>query len=697
MLFVCIGFHWKLIVPGGFTWLDSPDMAYMEAPRFQFQAMQWSAGRFPLWDPHHWCGQPFLGQMTSAAWPLNWALGFMPLQDGHVGMAFLHWYFILIHCLAALAAYALCRDLGCSHAAAAVGGLVFSLAAFLGTTNWPEVLNGAWPAPLVLLFLLRAARGERPVASAALSGFFLGLSWLSGHHEAPVYITAAAGAVWVALRKIRLGAIAALFTVLVSGLQTVPAFEFARLARRWAGANEPLGGNEPIPYTVHEQYSLSPISFLGTVIPGAHSHVDPYLGWVAMALATLGLVATWSRRDTRVLACCAAGAFLVALGGSNVFHGLMYAALPVFGKARVPARALVVWSLGAAPLVALGLDALRRGTAAVWLRPVAAVLAAGGAVTLAVQFVKPAQASELVLTSVTALLFAALLAARGRLREPLILGFTAVLLIADLGSFGARIFSNQWRTQPASPWAVLTGHRDVIAYLQRQPPPIRVYVDYDDVPANWGDWYGLDSLEGFTAAVTSNILDLEVHTPQSRNLLGVNFFVARKPPRPDLIDVFTGAGGLHVYRNPSALPRAWAVHEEFTVSSRSQVMRKLGDPAFVPSRTALTWSKADLQSCQGDRITIAAYSSDRVVLNCEMRCRGLVVLSDTWFPGWEAAVDGQPAEILEVYGALRGVVVNGGNHRMEMNYRPRSFRLGAAMTLAGALGTLALVLIRWPR
>jgi uncharacterized membrane protein YfhO len=73
-----------------------------------------------------------------------------------------------------------------------------------------------------------------------------------------------------------------------------------------------------------------------------------------------------------------------------------------------------------------------------------------------------------------------------------------------------------------------------------------------------------------------------------------------------------------------------------------------------------------------------------------MGCRGMAVLADTWFPGWQATVDGRSAPILEVYGALRGVVVEQGVHRVEMVYRPWSARLGGLMTLLGIAGSLVL-------
>ena len=63
LVVICCGFYWRLTLSDEYTWLNSPDLVHMEAPRFQFQALRWHARALPLWDPHQWCGQPFLGQL----------------------------------------------------------------------------------------------------------------------------------------------------------------------------------------------------------------------------------------------------------------------------------------------------------------------------------------------------------------------------------------------------------------------------------------------------------------------------------------------------------------------------------------------------------------------------------------------------------------------------------------------------------
>jgi uncharacterized membrane protein YfhO len=63
----------------------------------------------------------------------------------------------------------------------------------------------------------------------------------------------------------------------------------------------------------------------------------------------------------------------------------------------------------------------------------------------------------------------------------------------------------------------------------------------------------------------------------------------------------------------------------------------------------------------------------------------MVIVSETFFPGWQATVDGRSTPIYEAYGAVRGVVVGEGTHRIEMRYRPATVYAGAALTLSGVL------------
>jgi uncharacterized membrane protein YfhO len=75
-----------------------------------------------------------------------------------------------------------------------------------------------------------------------------------------------------------------------------------------------------------------------------------------------------------------------------------------------------------------------------------------------------------------------------------------------------------------------------------------------------------------------------------------------------------------------------------------------------------------------------------------MECTGLVIVSDSYYPGWRAQVDGKSATLWKVNTVIRGVVVPAGTHHIVMNYRPVSVYLGLVLALAGL--TAAIVLQR---
>jgi hypothetical protein len=370
LFLICVGFYWKLTLSSDYTFLDSPDLANLDLPRLQFQASTWRQGHIPLWDPYQWLGQPFLGQVTGLAYPANWTLPFFPVDEtGKLTLASVHWYLVLLHFQAAFFCYLLCRDWKRSHAASVLGGLVFALGGFLGTTDWPQILNGVLWLPLIVLFLVRALRGRRALFSAAASGALLGLAWLSGHHEVPIYATTAIAGVWIAavcrgphrLRIVKLGLAAALATGSIAALQILPAQEYAPLAKRWVGLDTPIGWNESIPYSVHQHFTWKPAEILGIVTSRPPEHVNPFIGIVAFSLALLGVNHGWRRLpQVRLLVVLALTGIFLSLAASNLIHGLLYAALPIFGKARVPARALALFSFAIAPLIAYGFDALQR-------------------------------------------------------------------------------------------------------------------------------------------------------------------------------------------------------------------------------------------------------------------------------------------------------------------------------------------------
>ena len=160
-----------------------------------------------------------------------------------------------------------------------------------------------------------------------------------------------------------------------------------------------------------------------------------------------------------------------------------------------------------------------------------------------------------------------------------------------------------------------------------------------------------------------------------------------------------------VYRRPAPCPPAFLVEQVQVVPDFAEALERMASPAFSPLRTALLEKLPTGLSgtgLPGGPVELRRPSPERIECNVETPEAGLLVVSESYFPGWEARLDGSPAPIHRVDHALMGLVVPAGSHRVELSYSPESFRWGSAISWSGLLCViLALVAgvrpLRWIR
>lgn len=149
-----------------------------------------------------------------------------------------------------------------------------------------------------------------------------------------------------------------------------------------------------------------------------------------------------------------------------------------------------------------------------------------------------------------------------------------------------------------------------------------------------------------------------------------------------------------IYRNPQPHPRAYAARQVRSMSDARAILAALRQPGFDPRlalvEDGLTPAQAAALSGSG-AVHVALRRPDPTTLLLEVTSDAprLIVLSEMWFPGWQATLHGRRVPILRVNYLFRGVVVPAGRHTVELRYRPLSARLGAALsglTLVGWVG-----------
>jgi len=163
-----------------------------------------------------------------------------------------------------------------------------------------------------------------------------------------------------------------------------------------------------------------------------------------------------------------------------------------------------------------------------------------------------------------------------------------------------------------------------------------------------------------------------------------------------------GGGSQVVSRLRDALPRAWVVHRVRVEPDDEKALALLASPAFDPAQEVVVarapaWYAASqpLPDTASEVVRFESYSANHMALSAGLQSAGYLVLSEVYYPGWVATVDGAPAPVEPVDYALRGISLPAGSHRVTLEYRPASLMWGAALSVLSLL--LALVLCLSPR
>ncbi|HMB69726.1 MAG TPA: YfhO family protein, partial [bacterium] len=233
--------------------------------------------------------------------------------------------------------------------------------------------------------------------------------------------------------------------------------------------------------------------------------------------------------------------------------------------------------------------------------------------------------------------------------------------------------------------------------------------------------YGLRDLQGYNALADRKLGDaLETAWKESvfshgiwtgRRIVAPDREAALEHPLMDALSVraavsgrpFRAAGwvaqpssGFVLQRNLESLPRVRLVAGGVGVSE-NRMRTLLAAGSFDPEGLVYWVGEGTAGADQAPTGTAWVSRDDwnELVVRATTDAEALLVVADSWSDGWTATVDGAPAEILRVYGLVRGVVLPAGDHVVRMTYVPPGFRLGAVLSLLGlALAGTALAVGR---
>ena len=713
-------FFYRILLGEAWLW---EDMMYFSYPVRVFAATSMAMGHLPLWNPYTFSGMPFLADVQTTVLYLPCVALALFVRDGGLNFYWLEIMVIAHYVLAGWAMYLLASSLDLKRAPALFAGATYMLSGFMVThaIHQQIITMVAW-FPLVTV-LFRISLTQTPWRPAFLCALVLGHSTLAGYPQLSLYfhtflfayflfllLSAHRGRALLSRPAFVLAAKAGMIVGLglaVAAIQLLPTAELAELSQR-----------AQITYEKSTEGSLAWSQLLTLFVPklfgaagaAGNTYWGPGTYWYfwetciyigILPLMLMVISALFVRRNPHGWFFWGVALFtlLFALGNSFFLHKLVLDYVPGFSKFRNPARAGVFFSLAGSLLSAFALQGMMNGEKnspeSRRVRPVLLSIAGAGialwaaVVTGMLDPVLGAPGNPAILQAMKteahwSLLFVlvsagALLALRANKDWPARGAFILpALFFIDMFVFGAG-----QNTSSASPSDYFHRADPLVRFIQNDMKNDLFRVNTRNqygmiMDRNQGMVNRIFTLEGYTPLVLQRAIP-PYNDTQKFDLLNVKYRTS--------FDRQTGA--LSLARNPTYMPRAFFLYDLRVARTEEELAAAFRDPSWNHTTTAIL--EKDLPQHvtppagghQGSA-RVTAYEDNRLELEATSPADGIMVLSEVFYPGWKAFVDGAETEILRTDYNLRGIAFPGGSHHVEFRFTPPPFVTGAWIT-AGAL------------
>jgi hypothetical protein len=317
----------------------------------------------------------------------------------------------------------------------------------------------------------------------------------------------------------------------------------------------------------------------------------------------------------------------------------------------------------------------------------------------------------ILLAAVTVLFW---LTSRARLSKPVLLVALVVLLVADLFWLSGQFNRSFERSRVYPPTAITD--------LLRELPPGRVLV----VPASLESNRRVSSNEEKIIAPPNTLLPYQIPTVAGKNqqfprwyrdfaaliesqpnlshvvfnqsrsrffdLLNVRYVMTHEETPLNGYERLATAEGVTVYKNQNALPRAFFVDRAVAAASHADALSALSDESFDVRREVviehasgnLTDDAPSSSEAQSAAATIIEDRRNRVDVETVNTKAAWLVLSDNYYPGWRATIDGTAVDIFQANATMRAVKVPAGRHMVSFVFSPRVFTASLTVSLIAA-------------
>lgn len=726
-----------------------PDVITQMYPWKHLAIELWQNGIIPLWNPYNFSGSPFLANYQSAVFhPFNLLFFILPEVEA--------WSLLILiqPLLAGLFTYLFCRELKLSQAASFLSAVAFMFSGFMVTwMTYGTMVHAMLWLPLVLYGLQKSFQKitRLPLILISLS---LGASFFSGHFQVSLYVLMGVLAFLfyqlVVTRKKKTFLICLLFVILgvsLAAVQILPTFELYQHSVRSQSASI----SEIIPWS----YSITLLApdFFGNPVTrndwlGNFNEWAGFAGVMALMLAFYALI---SQRKKEVF--FFAILFLICLflsRPSPILDLIARLKIPVLSSSAA-ARVNGLLAFSVAILAGFGFDELKKNLAkrkyrAAYLTAFIFLALCLG-VWLLLLLGQPFPANKIVIAKRNFILPTGLVAFFGLLifgfwwlnkifkGKKRIISYSLLLLLLALlalTTFDLFRFAKKW--MPFDPKEHVYPSLPILEYLTEETGHDRVFGYFGMEMMNY---YQIQGFGGYDPLYIQRYGELlmsanqgQVGKPSTRgvslerrakytiplvNLMGAKYILHAFDDGqhvwtfnfwdyPDDFKLIHETEEYQVYENLRALPRAYFFYHYLIIKEPQEIIDQMFARGLDLKETLILEEEPELEAKdikeKGKRkAEIIYYSPNQVRLEVQSENPGFVFLSDNYYPGWKALVDGEETKIYRANYTFRAIEVPQGTHEVNFVYDPVSFKYGLIISSLSLLAVLSLSLLlpRWKK
>jgi hypothetical protein len=637
----------------------------------------------PLWNPFAYCGLPIHADIQAQLfYPFTWlSILAANLTGGKALFYWLEWQEPIHMILGGVFAYLLFRKLRCSAWVSLFGATTYQLGPFFVSQaeHLGAICSAAW-FPLTCLCLVELA--ERPTRRwFAILALSIALSLLSGFPATTIVVVVLCGLALMAAAIARLCswrllvifAAACMLAVIVSAVQLIPTFQLTHLSIasirwQWKDAGG-LPWESLASFFWPNYYHI--FSFADPhlyTLPYDFTQMYTYCGHLPLVLI---LISPFLIRRSKLLGI----SFLLMLlsviwllGKNTPLYPPVYKVLPKFLQGAIYAEyAMLGFSLFAAITAALVLSRFEARIP----RAVLIVLVIASSWNL--------------------------------IRVGANRGF-------NTSSGGYQVATESWQDnglpmpETLRQWTRAATPPLRTDFLAPEDITLRSRAEIDELPSADGDnpflplrYYRLRLTYSGEVFWSRAQLLHSLDSPWTR-ALNVGFVIGsgnapvahlKQPDEYEVLDLKSP----RIYRVKNPLPRFYLANRIRSVNNEAEALAAAKDKDFDPTQETIVEGLPSPAPATGGggSVEVVSYGNNRIELDVNSQTRGLLVASETLYPGWVATVNGRTTEILPTNVAFRGIPVEAGAQRVVMKYRPYGLIWWAILSAVALCFTLALM------